>query len=116
MSIIDLRAKRAGGTWVRRFGDHEENGVAVSVNDKSAHVTITALGIMFAVDREDVPAAWDAKIDVTKLRAELVATIISRMSVGVLEALFQEISSQRQHAFWDGANTARAKIKEALGL
>jgi hypothetical protein len=108
MSIVDLR--------VRRFGDHEENSFAVSINDKSAHVTMTALGIMFAVDREDVPAAWDAKIDVAKLHTELVATIIRRMSVGVLNALFREISDQRQHAFWDGENTARSKIKKALGL
>jgi hypothetical protein len=113
---IDLRTEKPGGTWVRRFGNHEASGFGVSVGDKSAHVTLTALGIMFAVDRQDVPAAWDAAIDVIKLREELIATIVRRMSAEVLEALFGEIHSQRQSAFWDGEHATRTKIREALGL
>lgn len=57
---------------------------------------------MFAVDREDIPTAWDPTVDVVKLRSELIAAIIHHMSVEVLEALFGEIHRQRQHAFWDG--------------
>jgi len=113
---IDLRAEHSGGSWVRRFGDHEESGIHVSINDKSAHVTLTTLGILFAVDREDVPAAWDAKIDVSKVRGEIVTTIVRRMSEQVLEELFREIYSQRQSAFWDGESKTRSKIRAALGL
>ena len=113
---IDLRTEKPGGTWVRRVGDHETGGFMISVGDTSAHVTLTALGIMFAVDRQDVPAAWDTPIDIVKLRAELIATVMRQMSTEVLEALFSEIHSQRQHAFWDGERTTRTKIREALGL
>jgi hypothetical protein len=113
---IDLRTEKPGGTWVRRFGDHEASGFMISIGDTSAHVTLAAIGIMFAVDRQDVPAAWDATIDVIKLRAELIATIIRRMSTEVLEALFSEIHAQRQSAFWDGERATRTKIREALGL
>jgi hypothetical protein len=95
---------------------HEENGFEVSIADKSAHVTMTSIGLMFAVDRCDVPAAWAQRIDVYQLRIELVATIVRRMSAGVLEELFREISSQRQCAFRDGESSARHQMRKALGL
>jgi hypothetical protein len=114
--MIDLRIERPGGTWTRRFGDHEAAGFDVSVNDNSAHVTLRENGIMFAVDRHDLPAAWDKPIDVIKLRAELIAAILQHMSAEVLGAIFGEIHSQRQRAFWDGENASKTKIREALGL
>lgn len=113
---INLSTDRTGGTWVRHFGGHEENGFEVYLGNKSAHVTMIPLGVRFDVDRNDVPAAWDEKIDVVKLRAELVATIGRRMSAEVLEELFREIYSQRQDAFRDGVSDARHKMREALGL
>ena len=113
---IDLRTERPGGTWTRRFGEHEACGFEVSVGNTSAHVTMTSCGIMFAVDRQDVPAAWDETIDVIKLRAELITTIVRRMSTEVLEALFGETISLRQSAFFDGKQVVRNEIKQALGL
>jgi len=113
---VDLRTERPGGTWTRRLGDHEAAGFEVSVNDQSAHVTITAHGIMFAIDRQDVPAAWGKPIVVAQLRSELLAAIVRRMSIAVLEELFREIHAQRQRAFWNGEQTTQTKIKEALGL
>jgi len=113
---IDLRTERSGGTWTRRVGEHEAQGFEVSLGNGSAHVTITSHGIMFAVDRHDIPAAWEPTIDVIKLRAELLAAIVRHMSVEVLEVLFGEIHSQRQRAFWDGGRDAKTKIREALGL
>jgi hypothetical protein len=117
---IDLRTERPGGTWVRRFGDHEAKGFGVSIGNKSAQVTLTAQGVTFAVDSQDIPTAWDEPIDVLKLREELVAAIIRHMSPDVLEALFGEIYSQRQRAYSEGENAARTKIRttirEALGL
>jgi hypothetical protein len=113
---LDLRTERPGGTWTRRFGDHEQQGFEVSVNSTSAHVTLTAHGILFAIDRRDIPAAWDKPIDVVKLRAELIAAIVRHMSVEILEDLFREIHSQRQTAFRNGQHATRTKIKEALGL
>ena len=113
---IDLRTERPGGTWVRRFGEHETFGIGVSINNASAYVTLEVLGIDFTVDRLDVPAAWDEPIDVLKLREELLAAIVRRMSTEVLEALFGVIHSQRQSAFRDGESAARDKIREALGL
>lgn len=113
---IDLRTEKTSGTWVARFGDHEAAGFMISINDVSAHVTLISLMIMFRVDRRDVPAAWDETIDVIKLRAELLAAIVRHMSTEVLEILFGEIHSQRQHAFMDGEQEARLKIRVALGL
>jgi hypothetical protein len=111
---IDLRTKKLGGTWRHRSGDC--GGFEVALNDESAHVTVTELGIMFEVDREDVPAAWEAKIVVDKLWFELVTTVVRRMSVEVLVELFREVSFQRQRALWDGEQKAKIKIREALGL
>jgi hypothetical protein len=88
----------------------------VSVNDRSAHVTLTAHGILFAIDRQDIPAAWGKPIDVLKLRAELIAAIVRHMSIEVLEDLFREIHAQRQTAFRDGQHATRITIREALGL
>ena len=116
MSDVDLRTEKTGGTWVRRLGDHETAGMGVSVNDRSVHVTLTALGVTFAVDRQDVPAAWDKKIDVVQLRAELLAAIVRRMSAEVVESLLQVIHYQRQRAFWEGERATQIKIREALGL
>jgi hypothetical protein len=113
---IDLRTEKPGGTWTRRDGEHEAQGFEVSLGNGSAHVTLTAHGIMFAIDRRDIPAAWESPIDVVKLRSELIAAIIRYMSAEVLEALFGEIHHQRQRAFWDGNHAAKSKIKEALGL
>ena len=113
---VDLRTDKLGGTWTRCFGDHEAVGVMVSINATSAHVTLTENGIMFAVERHDIPAAWDEPIDVIKLRAELIAAIVRCMSTEVLEALLGEIHSQRRYAFRDGQDTTRTKIREALGL
>lgn len=113
---VDLRTERPGGTWTRRFGEHEAQGFEVAISDKSAHVTITAHGIMFAVDRQDIPAAWESTIDIIKLHGELIAAIVRHMSVTVLEAMFGEIHVQRQHAFWDGERSVRTSIREALGL
>ena len=113
---VDLRAEKPGGTWVRRFGDHESAGFEIAIGNTSAHVTPTAHGIMFAVDRQDVPAAWETPIDTVKLRAELLAAIVRHMSIEVLEELFREIHSQRQRAFWNGEQQAKSKIREALGL
>ena len=116
MSSIDLRTDPCGGTWIRRFGDHEAKGFGVSTNDVTAHVTIIALELSFVVDRDDVPAAWEPTIDVPTLRAQLIPAIVRRMSVEILEELFREIRSQRQRAHWEGAREARSKIQEALGL
>lgn len=113
---VDLRTEKPGGTWTRRFGEHEEQGFAVSISDKSAHVTITEHGIMFAVDRKDIPAAWEPVIDVLKLRGELLVAIVRHMSVEVLEAMFGEIHTQRRHSFWEGARATQNKVREALGL
>lgn len=113
---IDLRTERPGGTWVRRFGDHEDAGFEVAIGNTSAHVTITAHGIMFAVDRQDIPAAWETPIDPVKLRGELLATIVRNMSAEVIEELFREFHSQRQNAFRSGDQEAKIKIREALGL
>jgi len=113
---VDLRTEKHSGTWTRRFGDHEQQGFEVYIHSKSANVTITAHGIMFEVDRQDVPAAWDTEIDVFKLRAELMAAIVRRMSMEVLEELFGEIHIQRQRAFRDGEQIIRTKIRTALGL
>lgn len=113
---VDLRTERRGGTWTRRLGDHEAAGFEVSVNDQSAHVTLAAHGIMFVVDRRDVPTAWGKEIDVVQLRSELLATLVRQMSIEVLEELFREIHEQRQRAFWDGVQSIQTKIKEALGL
>lgn len=116
--MIDLRTEQLSGTWVRRFGEHETHGFGVSIGNKSAHVTLTALGIAFVVDRQDVPAAWSGSepIDVIKLREELIATVVRHMSPEVLEALFGEIHTQRQRAFCEGDDAAKTKIKAALGL
>lgn len=117
---IDLRIERPGGTWVRRFGLHEEAEIVVALNDASAHVTLTKLKLDFYVDRQDCPAAWDKHFDVGKVRGELLAAIVRRMSVEVLEALFREIYSQVQSARWEGEHEAKNKIRtalrEALGL
>lgn len=113
---IDLRTEKPGGTWVRRFGEHEAGGFKVSIGDKSAYVTLIAHGIVFAIDRQDVPAAWAPTIDIIKLREELITTIVRRMSTEVLEELFGEIHAQRQCAFRQGEQAARAKIREALDL
>ena len=113
---IDLRTEKPGGTWVRQFGEHEAQGFEVSIGNGSAHVTITAHGIMFAVDRRDIPSAWASPIDVIKLRAELLAAIVRHMSVEVLESLFGEIHTQRRHSYWEGERATQTKIKEALGL
>jgi hypothetical protein len=113
---VDLRAEKSGGSWVRCFGDHEEKGVHVSVNNISAHVTIEEVGITFEVDRDDLPAAWDSPIDVDELRAELISAVVTRMTGGVLKELFREIREQRQRAFWEGEHAAKAKIREALDL
>ena len=113
---IDLRTERSGGSWVRRFGDHEAAGLTVALNDRSAHVTMTENGILFAVDRQDIPSAWSASIDVVQLRSELLAAIVRRMSIRVLEELLSEIHLQRQRALWDGARETQTRIKEALGL
>jgi hypothetical protein len=117
--MINLTTECAGrrsGTWVRRCGDHETAGVGVYVNDTSAHVELLELKITFDVDREDIPAAWDTPIDVIKLRTELVAAVVRRMSEKVLEELLREVHLQRQSAFWDGERATRTKIREALGL
>ena len=113
---VDLRTERPGGTWVRRFGDHEAEGVEVSLGRGSAHVTLSDLGIMFAFDRDDVPAAWESPIDVAKLRAEVVAALGKHMSMTVLMDLIRAIGSQRQRAYHEGARDVQAKIREALGL
>lgn len=113
---IDLRTERIGGTHIRRFGEHEAGGFEIYISDKSAHVTLTDFGIQFAIDRQDVPAAWDATIDVIKLREEFIAAIVRRMSTEVLEALFGEIHVQRQNSFRNGESATRTKIREALGL
>jgi hypothetical protein len=113
---IDLRTERTGGTWTRRFGDHEQQGFEVSISRESAHVTLTAHGILFAIDRRDIPAAWDKPIDVVKLRAELIAAIVRHMSVEVLEDLFREIHSQRQTAFRNGQHATQTTLRKALGL
>ena len=112
---VDLRAEKTGGTWVRRFGDHEAAGFDVSVNDTSAHVTLRALGIMFEIDRQDVPVAWAKTIDAFQLRLELLDAIVRRMSSGIIEELLGEFHAQRQRAFVDGVNAARTKIREAIG-
>jgi hypothetical protein len=114
--VIDLMAEKQGGTWVRRFGDHEEGGLQVSINDKSAHVTVTELEITFGVDRIDAPAAWEDPIDVAKLREQLVTAIVRRMSEAVLGALFREFHRQRQRAFCQGEHAIQLKIREAIGL
>lgn len=113
---VDLRTDKPGGTWVRRFGDHEEAGVEVSIGHGSAYVTLADLGMMFSIDRCDVPAAWESPIDVTKLRAEVVAAIGKHMSVTVLKDLIRAIGAQRQRAYRDGERDVQAKIREALGL
>ena len=113
---VDLRSDRPGGTWVRRSGDHEGAGVAVSVGNTSAHVTLADLGIMFAIDREDVPSAWESPIDVVKIRSEVVAAIGKNMSTTVLKELIAAIREQRQRAYWQGEQDVRSKIREALEL
>lgn len=113
---IDLRTAKLGGTWVRCFGEHEDQGFEISIGATSAYVTVTALGIIFAVDRQDVPAAWEATIDVKKLHEELIAAIVRRMSPELLEALFGEIREQRGRAFRDGESALRTQIRELLRL
>jgi len=113
---VDLRTDKPGGTWVRRFGDHEAAGVEVSVGSTSAHVTLGDLGIMFAIDRQDVPAAWEKPIDVERLRKEVVAAIGKRMSMTVLKELISAIGEQRRHAYREGERDVQNKIREALGL
>jgi hypothetical protein len=114
---IDLRVEKVGsGTWTRHFGEHEEQGFKIYANAVSAHVTVTAFGIQFDVDRRDVPAAWDEKIDVVTLREQLIATISRRMSTEVVEELFREFHLQRQHAFQDGESAAKHAIQKAIGL
>jgi hypothetical protein len=113
---IDLRAHKTGGTWVRRFGSHEDQGVHISVRNDSAHVTLTSLDIMFAVDRADVPSAWDDVVDVVKVEAELKAAVLQRLSLEAITDLFRAISSQRQSAFSQGERSARFQMREALGL
>lgn len=113
---VDLRTDKPGGTWVRRFGDHEAAGVEVSVGRGSANVTLSDLGIMFAIDRCDVPAAWESPIDIAKLRAEVVIALGKHMSMTVLKDLIRAIGDQRQRAYRDGERDVQAKIREALGL
>lgn len=113
---VDLRTEKPGGTWVRRFGDHEAEGVEVSIGRGSAHVTLGDIGIMFAIDRCDVPSAWESPIDVAKLRAEVVSALGKHMSMTVLKELIREIRVQRQRAYSDGERDVQAKIREALGL
>ena len=114
--MIDLRAEKRNGSWVRCLGAHEQAGLEVSVNDVSAYVTLTAQGIRFGVDRTDIPAAWDDPIDVVKLREQLVAAVVRKMSATVLEELFREFHLQHQRAFRDGEHATRLKIREAIGL
>ena len=115
--MIDLRTKKSGGTWVRRFGDHEAAGVHVSLNDASAHVSLTTLQeVTFSVDREDVPAAWAEPIDAAAVRAQLLAAVVRHMTVDVLGQLIGALQFQRDRVFRDGERAARDKIREALGL
>lgn len=114
--MIDLMAERQSGTWVRRFGVHEEGGLQVAISDRSAHVTMTALEVTFGVDRIDIPAAWEEPIDGVKLRAQLVTAIVSRMSATILEELFKEFRWQQQRAHHNGEQEAQLKIRKALGL
>jgi hypothetical protein len=116
---IDLRTEKSSGScgsWVRCFGEHEANGFEVSLNNSSAHVTVKAVGIMFVVDRRDIPAAWEKPIDAIQLRSELLAAIVSHISNRVVEELFQEIHRSRAHAFHDGVHETQTKIREVLGL
>jgi hypothetical protein len=113
--VIDLMAEKQFGTWVWRFGAHEENGLQVAISDKSAHVTVAELEITFEVDRVDAPAAW-VDPNAAKLRGQLVAAIVHRMSATVLEELSREFHHQQQRSFHGGMNTAQLKIREALGL
>lgn len=113
---IDLRTDKPGGTWVRRFGDHENEGVHVSIGNTSAHVTLDDFGVTFAADRQDVPAAWESPIDTEKLRAEVVSTLGRRMSASILKELIREFRSQIKRAYLEGESDARSAMREALGL
>lgn len=120
MSDIDLCDEHYSGTWVRVFGEHEEQGFEVSLGLRSAHITIPDLRLTFRAEQRDVPAAFDNPIDVIKVREQLLDTIVKRMSVDLVLEFFKELRSQRQQGFWDGEHKAKAKIqgalREALGL
>jgi hypothetical protein len=79
-------------------------------------VTLEDLGITFAIDRVDVPSAYEETIDVVKLRAEVVAALGKHMSAEVLTELVRAFRQQRQRAYWEGERDAQSKIREALGL
>jgi hypothetical protein len=111
---IDLRTENWDNSWGRCFGDHEAQGFEVAVGGKSAQVTMES--ILFVCDRQDVPTAWSAQIEVSKLREELLSTIVRHMSTDLLGKLFDAVHAQYRRAYWDGEATAKAKIREALGV
>ena len=117
---LDLRTTKTGGTWVPRFGAHEQGGFGVSIGEISAHVQLATHRITFAVDRDDVPSAWAQTIDVVTLRTELIATVLRKMSPEILEEILRELSQEIRHQYQaglrDGAQATRTKILGAIGL
>lgn len=103
-------------SWVRRFGSHEDAGWSISLGRQSAHISEPDVDVTWIADREDIPAAWSAEIDLSQLQAELRSAICSRLTPSALEELIRAVKSQVQSARWAERREVQAEIRHALGI
>jgi hypothetical protein len=120
MSLIDLRKseedRSRGGTHVRRFGDHDNHGIEISLGHGSVHVMLQVVGLTFCVDNDDLPSALVPAVNPLALTEELKRTIVKRLNVEALEEMFREFRWAIERAHRDGEHDARMKMREAIGL
>ncbi len=111
---IDLSNYNKGGTWIRQFGDHEGEGLTVSLGIETAHVGFDDWH--FHVRYDDVPEVKAFPIPYKTVIDKCLKLLVDNMTVDILEELLSDQRHSILISHQNGYQKAQADIRAALGI